>query len=182
MTKRYTTEQVEFLKGIVPGKKISEVTRLFNTKYNENKTIVQIKELCKRKKIGSGLDLSFKNGCQRTNDIISRKSNPIGTERVTNDGYIKIKIDESPSVWKLKQVVVWEEYYGKIPNGYVVTFLDRNRKNCSIDNLKLIHKRYLSRLNRTKLEYYDENSLKSCCLIADIRTKINIVSKNNETS
>lgn len=175
--KRYSEEQILYLKLIVPGRKFAEVTELFNAKFNENKTIIQIKELCKRKKIRSGLDLSFKKDCERTKHIISKSMSPLGCEVATSDGYLKIKISDSPSLWKLKQIAEWEKYNGVIPSGYVVTFLDGNKQNCSIDNLKLIRKNQLSKINRLKLRYFNEESLETCCLIAELKTKTNDITK-----
>lgn len=62
---------------------------------------------------------------------------PVGSERVNVDGYIEIKVKE-PSKWRLKHNVVWEQHHGKIPKGSVVIFLDRDKMNVSIDNLKMI--------------------------------------------
>lgn len=62
---------------------------------------------------------------------------PVGSERVNVEGYIEIKVAE-PRTWKLKNRVVWEQVNGPIPKGKMVIFLDKNKLNCSIDNLELI--------------------------------------------
>lgn len=175
--KRYSKEQMVFLESIVPGKKFSEVTILFNEKFGESKTTIQIKELCKRKKIRSGLDLRFKKGCKRTEKIVSNSAAAIGSESLTSDGYLKVKVSDSPSVWKLKQIITWESVFGEIPKGQTLIFLDGNKTNCTIENLKLIPKNQLSRINRLKLKYFDEDSLQSCQLIADLKSRIREVEK-----
>lgn len=72
---------------------------------------------------------------------------PVGSERVNVDGYIEIKVEE-PKKWKLKHNVVWETHNGPIPKGYVVIFLDRDKMNVSINNLKLIKRSELLIMNR----------------------------------
>ena len=64
---------------------------------------------------------------------------PVGSERVSVDGYVEIKVAEHAK-WRLKHRVMWEEAYGPIPKGHNVQFKDRNPLNCSLDNLYLISK------------------------------------------
>ena len=64
---------------------------------------------------------------------------PIGSERITKDGYIEVRMDcPGYRKWKLKHRIVWEQVNGKIPNGFNVQFKDGNRKNCDINNLYII--------------------------------------------
>jgi len=61
----------------------------------------------------------------------------VGHERITDDGYIMIKVsDDMPMV--LKHRHLWEITYGEIPDGFCVAFRDGNRMNCTIENLFLI--------------------------------------------
>lgn len=67
---------------------------------------------------------------------------PIGSERITKDGYIEVRTDcPGYRKWKLKHRIIWEQINGKIPNGYNVQFKDGNRKNCDINNLYLISRK-----------------------------------------
>ena len=175
--KRYTEEQIAFLEATVPGKTFSEAADLFNEKFSENKSAAQLKELCKRRKIRSGLDLRFRKGCKRTEKIVADSAAPIGTAALTSNGYLKVKVSDSPAVWKLKQIVMWENAFGEIPEGQVLIFLDGNKTNCEIENLRLIPKNQLSRINRSQLKYFDEDSLQSCHLIVELKSKIRKVSK-----
>jgi hypothetical protein len=61
----------------------------------------------------------------------------VGSEVITKDGYIKVKIAQ-PNKWKLKHRLVWEQNNGRIPVGLNVQFRDKNKQNCSINNLYLI--------------------------------------------
>lgn len=68
---------------------------------------------------------------------------PIGTERITDDGYIEIKVKDCSlqKNWKLKHRIVWEKHNGPIPKDYNVQFKDGNRQNVAIDNLYIISRR-----------------------------------------
>lgn len=68
---------------------------------------------------------------------VSDNYRPIGSERVSVDGYVEIKVQD-PSIWKLKHRLVWEDNNGKIKQGFNVQFKDGNRENCEISNLYLI--------------------------------------------
>lgn len=80
--------------------------------------------------------------CQKTMFKPGNKphnSKPVGSERITKDGYIEVRMDcPGYRKWKLKHRIVWESVNGKIPNGFNVQFKDGNRKNCDINNLYLI--------------------------------------------
>jgi hypothetical protein len=62
---------------------------------------------------------------------------PVGSERVSVDGYVEVKVAE-PNKWRLKHRLVWEEAHGPIPPGHNIQFRDGNRQNLSLDNLYMI--------------------------------------------
>ena len=76
---------------------------------------------------------------------------PIGSTRVTRDGFTEIKIAD-PNIWDHAQRVLWREHFGDIPDGYVVAFKDGNKRNISIDNLELVSRAQLIRENKLKSE------------------------------
>lgn len=61
----------------------------------------------------------------------------VGSERVTKDGYIEIKVAE-PNKWRLKHRVVWEQAYGKIPPRHNIQFRNGNSKDIRLENLYMI--------------------------------------------
>ena len=67
---------------------------------------------------------------------------PIGTERITKDGYVEIKIYDGKGNdnWDLKHRVIWRQHFGEIPHNHNVQFKDGNRQNTAISNLYLITK------------------------------------------
>jgi hypothetical protein len=75
---------------------------------------------------------------------------PIGTERISQDGYRERKINDGMPLqarWRLVHLVEWEAINGPIPEGYCLKCLDGNRTNCDPANWQLIPRGVLSRLN-----------------------------------
>lgn len=66
---------------------------------------------------------------------------PIGSERITKDGYLQRKVTDTgypPRDWVGVHHLLWIEHHGEIPKGFIVVFKDNNKKNVQIDNLELI--------------------------------------------
>lgn len=62
---------------------------------------------------------------------------PVGSERLTKDGYLEIKVAD-PNKWKGKHVVEWEKVNGKVPKGHIVVFKTGNKLNVLVENLEMI--------------------------------------------
>jgi len=67
---------------------------------------------------------------------------PVGTERASKDGYLKVKVREKPIVpqskdnWQFKHWIAWEEANGQeVPEGWTVLFVDGDTRNFAPDNL-----------------------------------------------
>jgi len=75
---------------------------------------------------------------------------PIGTTRLSKDGYLQRKISDtgdSLSDWVGVHILVWREAHGPVPKGFAVAFKDRNRTHITLDNLELISRRELMQRN-----------------------------------
>jgi hypothetical protein len=75
---------------------------------------------------------------------------PIGTERITKDGYRQRKMTETgypPRDWVMVHRIVWEAHHGPIPKGRVVVFHNGDRQDCRIENLELISRKELAQRN-----------------------------------
>lgn len=96
---------------------------------------------------------------------------PVGSERVNVDGYTEVKVAD-PNKWRLKHNVVWEEHNGEIPKGHCVLFGDGDKSNIDIDNLLLISRKQLARLNQRGLIQKDIELTKTGIIIADVISKI----------
>ena len=152
--KLLTQEQHDYLASIVKGRTSEKCTAMLNKKYNLNLRVNQIRAYKKNHKLPSGIDTKFpkghvslNKGTKVTSPEILKKiqktwfkkgevphnHKPIGSERVTVDGYIEVKIAE-PNIWRQKQRVVWEQHYGNIPEGKMISFINGDRTACDIDN------------------------------------------------
>lgn len=107
---------------------------------------------------------TFKNG------NIPKNYRPVGSERINVEGYSEIKTKE-PNVWEYKHRIIYEQHYGKVPDGYVVMFADRNKQNFDIDNLILVSRHEDLIMNSKKLLYNDKELTKSGHLVAKIISK-----------
>ena len=150
------------------------LTEMFNNEFGHNVPVSTIKSYLKRNHLVNGLTGKFYKGQPSQNKgkkmspevyekvkhtffpkgTIPPKHVPVGTEVIRDDGYIKVKIAE-PNVWKQKHRLVWEEYYGEVPKGMRLMFLDGDKTNCEISNLKLISKQASLIMNRNNMNYGD---------------------------
>lgn len=88
---------------------------------------------------GRSAETRFARG--QVNGRAAQLLQPIGAERVTDDGIRQRKVrDDGPPQhrWKSVHALLWEEVNGPIPAGHLVVFKDRNKQNIQIDNLELI--------------------------------------------
>lgn len=140
VNKGITIEQKEFLKEMLPLYTYEETTLRFNKKFSEEKTVKQIQSFCTNNGIKRGVDF------------------PVGSEH-RNGKYIMVKVREcekgvpNHKIWKMKQQVVWEQHYGKIPKGKILIFLDNNSMNCDISNLYLADRKISNLLTVNKWHF-----------------------------
>lgn len=147
----------QFILDNYKGRYNQELADLFNQKFNTNITSRTIKSYKANNKLNSGLTGKFRKGqtphnkgkkmpkevYEKVKHTMFAKGNvppnhrPVGSERISKDGYIEVKVAE-PNKWRLKQRVVYEEAKGKIPEGCPIIFLDGNKRNFDIDNLRCI--------------------------------------------
>lgn len=112
---------------------------------------------------------------------------PIGTLRISKDGYLERKVTDDPSIpgglrWKGVHRLVWIEHNGPIPPGHAVAFKSRRPVHdvdqITIDKLELVSRLQLMREN-TRHQYPPElNDLIS--KRAALRRRINNLEKQRE--
>ena len=114
---------------------------------------------------------------QKVKGTMFKKSNipknhrEVGSERITVDGYVEIKVAE-PNKWKFKSRVLYEQYHDvKLTRNDVIIFLDGNKLNLDVDNLFLISRAALARFNQDK--FYSDNPeiTKAAALMAELKTE-----------
>ena len=172
---KYTDEMKQFILDNYKGRYNQELADLFNQKFNTNITSRMIKSYKANNKLNSGLTGKFRKGqtphnkgkkmpkevYEKVKHTMFAKGNvppnhrPVGSERISKDGYIEVKVAE-PNKWRLKQKVVYEEAKGKIPEGCTIIFLDGNKRNFDIDNLRCITRSELLYLNCNGLNNSNE--------------------------
>lgn len=75
---------------------------------------------------------------------------PVGSERVSDAGYLQRKITDTgytPRDWVSVHVITWEQEHGKVPPGHAVIFRDGNKRNFSPGNLECISRVELMKRN-----------------------------------
>ena len=172
---KYTDEMKQFILDNYKGRYNQELADLFNQKFNTNITSRTIKSYKANNNLNSGLTGKFIKGqtphnkgkkmpkevYEKVKHTMFAKGNvppnhrPVGSERISKDGYIVVKVAE-PNKWRLKQRVVDEEAKGKIPEGCPIIFLDGNKRNFDIDNLRCITRSELLYLNCNGLNNSNE--------------------------
>lgn len=165
----------QFILDNYKGRYNQELADLFNQKFNTNITSRMIKSYKANNKLNSGLTGKFRKGqtphnkgkkmpkevYEKVKHTMFAKGNvppnhrPVGSERISKDGYIEVKVAE-PNKWRLKQRVVYEEAKGKIPEGCTIILLDGNKRNFDIDNLRCITRSELLYLNCNGLNNSNE--------------------------
>ena len=90
----------------------------------------------------------FKPGVRQ--GVATRHYKPIGTERLSKEGYLERKIHDGmplQSRWRAVHLIRWEAENGKLPRGHCLKCLDDNRLNTDPSNWVAIPRAALPFLN-----------------------------------
>lgn len=150
------------------GKTAKDMASLVNTTFGTVYTAEQIKSYRGRYHLDSGLTGCFEKGhvphnkgkhtgsypgmvaTQFKAGHTPKNHRPVGSERVTVDGYLERKVAE-PNVWRQVHVLNWEAVNGPVPKGHVVIFKNGDKTNPDISNLLLVTRAELARMNQKGL-------------------------------
>ena len=97
-------------------------------------------------------ELRFKKG----QPSVRRK--PIGYERHTKEGYIMVKVTE-PNVFEAKHRYIWQQHYGKIPEGCMIIFVNGDKNDYRIENLACVSRSdncYINKLGIANTGHRDD--------------------------
>jgi hypothetical protein len=200
MNCKYFQEHVDFLKENIVGASFKELTEMFNKRFGMELKTSSLISLADRHGLHNGRNTAFKTGWEPTQfkkgqiawnkgkkkswkggeetqfKVGHRPHNwvPIGSERITKDGYIQIKIQEGKfqKNWKGKHILIWEEHNGPVPEGHNVIFGDGDRRNFDLNNLILVSKKQMLGLNRNNLIQNDAELTRIGIVIADLNYKV----------
>lgn len=122
-----------------------------------------------RRYIRTGLRPAYagEGGCNRK---------PIGTESIAHGEYLSLKVGDGE--WEFKHRALYKQYYGEIPEGYVVVFANKDRTDFSKENLIAVDKNKLKIMNKYNLLKEDIEATKTGTIIADIIIKTQELKKN----
>ena len=192
----WSDEEKQYLAEITPGRGYKEIQSMMSCKFGFDYTRHQIKGAITRNKLNTGRTGRFEKGRATWNkgtkgltkaNVTSFKKGqkphnykPLGSERITKDGYCEIKVSDTGRRWKSKHLVVYEKHHGKVPRGSVVIFLDGDKRNFDIDNLHLVTRNQLAMLNKNSLIQKDAELTKTAINVVDLMKKISAIEKKDK--
>ena len=83
-----------------------------------------------------------------------------------------IKLD-NPTRWVHKHRYIYEQAHGEISKDKVLIFLDGNKQNFNLDNLKCITRKQLIKMNQNGLFYNNAELTEAGSELANLMLKIN---------
>lgn len=169
----YTPEMISFLENGYKSMSLPALTRAFNDQFGIEKNEMAIHTALGNRGITSGRTGRFEkgtkpwnagtkgrrlttanNGSFKKGDCPANRK-PVGSERIcSKDGYVLVKVTERdphtgfPTRYKHKQVHIYEQHYGPVPDGMVVVFKDSDILNFDPENLVLVSRSELLRMNK----------------------------------
>ena len=131
----YTEEQVDWLRENFPVMGRVKVTKLFNEKFNTNRSVAGINNKCKK----LGLRVTEERKAERAVEN-SGRFHEIGTVILKGrELYIKTE-----SGWER----VKDQVYGDAPEGYAIVHLDGDTTNNDLENLMAVPRSTLALMTR----------------------------------
>lgn len=165
---KYSDAEREFFLAYVPNHTYKEIQEAFIQRFGWDISTSQIKGYIGNHKLNTGKNGRFVKGQTSHNKgkkgqyasgsekgwfkkgHIPKNYKPVGSERISKDGYVEVKVAD-PNKWRLKHLVIWEQKNGTVPKGSCIIFLDGNKRNLGIGNLKMIRRKDLVRMNQNGL-------------------------------
>lgn len=93
-------------------------------------------------------ETQFKKGERR--GVAVRLYRPIGTERISKDGYRERKVNDDLPLqrrWRAVHLLLWEATHGPVPKGQAIAFRNGDRRDIRLENLERITRRELMARN-----------------------------------
>ena len=153
----FPREVCEYIHANYHGTSHADMAARLYAEFGREYTTSQIKGFYGNHKLNSGRTGRFEKGYEPKNKgkkgscpagcekgwfkkgNIPQTHKPVGTEFLRGDGYWWVKIAE-PNTWRQKHVLIWEAAHGKRPAGHNIIFLDGDRNNLALENLRLVTK------------------------------------------
>lgn len=189
----FTREQAEYIQKHYQQLNRHDLTTALNAHFGTAFTVRQVVTFTKNHGIASGRTGHFTPGQKGwntgTKGLIKPNSGSfkkgsippnlyaMGQERLSKDGYIEVKVPQSnpytgaPTWFRFKHRLVWEAEHGPIPAGQVIVFLDGDKTNCELENLRCVSRAVLTWMNKTGLSNTEGDARKAAILTAEVFTK-----------
>ena len=154
------------------NKDIDELLSIARNKYHYSISKSQLRQyLCKRQ-------IRFKDYAYTKVRNMGDKV-PLFTERRKDDGMIQVKI--APNKWEYKQRYIYSKHYGvELNDDDYIIFLDQDRNNFDISNLKLVSRHESAILANQKMFSKNAKATETGIQAAKLIIKLKEVSKNEE--
>lgn len=195
----FTREQVELIRYGYQAYTLEVLTERLNETFGMAFTLAQVRSFTRNHQLKSGRTGQFVPGQAPPNKGVkgwdaggrshetrfqpgrapeeARNYLPIGSVRFTRDGYMERKVTDAHPVparrWVMEHRLVWEAANGPIPEGHVVVFLDGDRLNITVDNLRCVPRGVLQWMNKTGLNETSGEARKAAILTAELVTRAN---------
>lgn len=199
---KYPQGLEEYVREIAEGRKVDEISRMVEERFGIDFPANVCRAYKKNHGIVSGVDCRFEKGSipankgkkmseeqyQKCKGTMFKKGNipanhmAIGEYTHTTDGYLVRKVKEDGIQRERFEFVhraTWEEHYGPIPEGKMVSFLDGDKDNCSIENLVLIDNETNLEMNRSRLRFEEAELTKLGVNLARLKVATSHRRKNS---
>jgi len=192
VSKLFTHSQVEYIKEKYQNHNPKKVAELLNKTCNGSFTEAQIKSFVHNHGINCDRTGHFEKGEQpwnkgtkgvmKPNKTSFKKGDiplnhrPVGSERITRDGYRAIKIAE-PNKWELLQRYNWAKVHGNENMPDNLRFKDNDKMNCDVSNLEPVSNQEHMVLNNMGFNQMPDEVKPVVLTIAKIDVKTQNLSK-----
>jgi hypothetical protein len=184
----YSRTELEFLAANRPAMTAKQLAAAFNARFGHAQSAAAIKGTCMRNGFLTGRTGHFekgskpfnagKKGLTTANATSFKKGQvpvnhrPVGSVRIdAKDGYTLVKTAE-PDQWQPKHLVNWEAKHGPVPQSMAIRFIDTDKSNCEPENLELVSRLELCRLNTHGYTQAPDELKPALRLLAKLETKL----------
>lgn len=195
-TALYPAEVMEYIQQHHEGVGPKEMTSRINSRFHTEYTVQQINNFYKNHGVKSGLTGKFEKGhipsnkgktgmVLHPNSVATQfkaghtptNKMPIGTVCKKTDGYLWKKLGEGSRDWRQLHILNWEAVHGPIPKGHKLIFLDGNRENVQVENLRLVSNATNLEMSRAKLRTSNADLTLTGSIVAELNIAIRNRSK-----
>ena len=143
MRNKYSEKFEEEMRNLAHSMTLNELLNVANTQYNYQITNTQLRQYLYKRQI------KYKDYNKNMKRNMGNKI-PLGTERIKPDGMIQVKV--APNKWEYKNRLIYEKHHNiKLTSDDYIIFLDQDRTNFDIKNLKRISRHESSILSNQKI-------------------------------